>query len=123
VPCNALWRVAGDAVVHGPCLGHEIGCCTQLNHQMLLSLGAILDRRTPRPVCDRSARPAAVAGRLACQGLTAHAGLRPLRAAACNLDTPDRFKVAMPFTHLPAQRSERAALKAKLRIAPMAVRK
>src|SRR5262249_28857149 len=108
VPCNALCRVARDAVVHGPRLRHQIAGCTQLDHQILLALGAILGRRAPRPVCDRSTRPAAAAGHLACQRLSTRTGVRRLRAAACGLDTLDRFEVAVPLAHLPAQRSERA---------------
>jgi hypothetical protein len=54
--------------------------------------------------------------------LSTHTGLRRLRAAACGLDTLDRFEVAAPLAHLPVQRSERAALEADLRIAPVAVK-
>src|SRR5262249_9630659 len=41
----------------------------------------------------------------------------------CGLDARDRFEVAVPLAHLPAQRSERAALEAERRILPVAVLK
>ncbi len=82
MPCNALCRVARDAVVRGARLGHEIGGCTQLGHQILLALGTILGRRAPRRVWDPSTRPGAAAGRRACRRLSTRTGLRCLRAVA-----------------------------------------
>jgi hypothetical protein len=51
-----------------------------------------LDSRAPRLVGDRSTRLAAAAGRLASQRLSTRTWVRPLCAAACNLDARDRFE-------------------------------